>query len=99
MNQLTEEDLIKIMNSSNKSQLLLYKNLFSQRGVNFIYDDATIEAIAKKAIKLNRGARSIKKIVEKALAVANYELYSSKPYHELIISPETIEDNKQFILR
>lgn len=99
MNQLTEEDLIKIMNSSNKSQLLLYKNLFSQRGVNFIYDDATIEAIARKAIKLNRGARSIKKIVEKALAVANYELYSSKPYHELIISPETIEDNKQFILR
>ena len=99
MNSLTEEDLITIMHSSNKSQLILYKNFLEQKGIRFIYDEETIEAIAKKAVALNRGARSIKKIVEKALADANFHLYSSRPYSELIISPETIEDNKKYVLR
>ena len=99
MNDLTEEDLIKIMNTSNKSQLILYRNYLANRGIKFIYDDATIEAIAKKAVKLKRGARSIKKIVESALAFASYEFQSSKRFNELIISPETIEDNKKYILR
>ena len=33
-------------------------------GINFIYEEGTIEAIAKKAIELGAGARSIKKIIE-----------------------------------
>lgn len=99
MNDLTEEDLIRIMNTSNKSQLILYRDYLANRGIKFIYDDATIEAIAKKAVALKRGARSIKKIVETALAAASYEVQSNKRFNELIITPETIEDNKKFILR
>ena len=99
MNDLTFDDLILIMNTSKKSQLLLYKQLFSDMGIDFIYDDKVIEAIAKKAIELKRGARSIKKIVEKALAEVNYEIFSNNQYSKLIISPETIEDNKQYILK
>ena len=99
MNDLGFDDLIKIMKTSNKSQLILYKNLFNDMGINFMYDDKTIEAIARKAIELKRGARSIKKIVERALAEVNYEIFSNNHYTKLIISPETIEDNKQYILK
>ena len=99
MNDLTEADLIKIMNTSNKSQLLLYRNYLAGRGIRFLYDDKTIEAIARKAVELKRGARSIKKIVETALGAANYEIQSNRRFNELIITPETIEDNKKYILR
>ena len=99
MNQLGVDDFVRIINTSNKSQLLLYKYLLRDIGIDFIYDDKTIEAIAKKAKELNLGARSIKKIVENALAVANFQLFSRNSYSQLIISPETIEDNHQFILR
>ena len=99
MNELGLEDLIKIMNTSNKSQLILYKKLYDDMGITFMYDDKTIEAIAKKAIELKRGARSIKKIVERALAEVNYEIFSDNHYTKLIISPETLEDNKQYILK
>lgn len=99
MNDLSYDDLIKIMKTSNKSQLLLYKNLFDNMGITFMYDDKVIEAIARKAIELKRGARSIKKIVERALAEVNYEIFSNNHYSKLIISPETIEDNKQYILK
>ena len=99
MNDLTEKDLIEIMNKSNKSQLKLYKEQFLTRGINIRYDDETIAAIAKKAVLLKRGARSIKKIVEYALNEVNYQIYSNNIYKELIITPETIENNKKFILR
>ena len=99
LNDLTEEDLIKIMKTSDKSQLLLYRDLYMSMGIKFIYDERTIEAIARKAIELKRGARSIKKIVEEALSIINYEVFSNRHFEELIISDETIEDNKKFILR
>ncbi len=99
LNNLAIEDLIKIIKTSNKSQLLLYKYLFNDIGIDFIYDEKTIEAIAKKANELGVGARSIKKIVKNALALARFEIFSRNNYKELIISPETIEDNHAYILR
>lgn len=99
MNNLGIDDFIRIIKTSNKSQLLLYKQLFESNGIKFTYDEKTIEAIAKKAANIGLGARSIKKIVEKSLQVANYQVFSNNPYKELIISEETIEDNKKFILK
>ena len=99
MNSLDVPEYIRIMKESEKNHLLLYKKFFETNGINFIYDDKTIETIAEYAKKLGIGARGIKTIVERALSVANYYALSSSKYKELIITPETIEDNKKFILR
>ena len=99
MDNLGQKEFEKIIRESDKSQLLLYRDLFDDIGIKFIYDDKVIEAIAKKCIELGVGARSIKKIVENALEIANYSIFSRNKYKELIITPETIEDNKKFILK
>ena len=99
MNNLGIDDFIRIIKTSNKSQLLLYKQLFESNGIKFTYDEKTIEAIAKKAADIGLGARSIKKIVEKSLQTANYYVFSNNTYKELIISEETIEDSKKYILK
>lgn len=99
MNSLKEEEFCRIIQESDKSYLLLYKYLLENMGINFIYDDDTIKAIAKKAVSLGAGARSIKKIIENALEIINYQVFSKADYSELIIFPETIEDNTKFILR
>lgn len=99
MNSLDINEYIRIIEESDKSQLLLYKRFFDGIGINFNYDERTIEEIAKEAKKLGIGARGIKRIVENALAVANYYALSKGQHKELIISPETIHDNKQYILR
>ncbi len=99
MNSLGVDDFVEIIKTSDKSQLLLYKYLLESQGIDFIYDDKTIEAIAKKAVELKLGARSIKKIIENSLAVANYSLFARNNYKKLIISEETIEDNTKFILK
>lgn len=99
MNALDVPDFCRIITESDKSVLLLYKYLFDEIGIKLIYDQACIETIAKKAKELGVGARSIKKIIEKAFEVINYQAFSKNHYSELIISPETFEDNTQFILR
>ena len=99
MNNLDVEDFIRIIKTSDKSQLLLYKYLLKDIGIDFIYDEKTIEAIALKAKELGLGARSIKKIVENAISVVSYELFTRNQYSKLIISPETIENNKAYILK
>lgn len=99
MNNLDINEYIRIIEESDKSQLLLYKRFFDGIGIDFKYDDKTIEEIAKEAKKLGIGARGIKRIVENALAVANYYALSKGQHKELIISPETIHDNKKYILK
>ena len=99
MNNLGVEELKKIIETSDKSHLLLYKLLLQELGIDFKYDDKTIETIAIKAHELGVGARSIKKIMEKAFKIINYEIFSRNNYHELTISSDTFEDNTQFTLK
>lgn len=99
MNSLDTEEYMRIIKESDKSQLLLYKKFFESIGINFKYDEKVIEEIAIEAKKLGIGARGIKRIVENALEVANYYALSQGLHKELIISPETIHDSKQYILK
>ena len=99
LNSLNKNDLHKILNESEISILLLYKNFYEELGINFIYDDKCTEAIAKKALELGIGAKGIKKVLDYALELINYELFSNNNYSELTIFPETVDDNKKFILK
>lgn len=102
LNPFHVSELIKVMRSSEISYLKEYRDLLmSERNIEFIYDDNTIRAIAEKADKLGQGVRSIKKIVETAIAESEFYTMSSqyRKYKQLIITPETIEDNKKYILR
>lgn len=73
--------------------------MLEEIGIKLMYDSSCIEKIAKKAHELGVGARSIKKIVEHAFEIINYKAFSKGSYSELIITPETFDDNKKFILR
>ena len=99
MNSLGVDDFCKIIKESNKSVLLLYKYMFEDLGIKMIYDESCIEKIAKKANELGVGVRSIKKIIENAFKIIKYQAFSKGHYSELIITPETFDDNTKFILR
>lgn len=98
-NSLDMNDYFKIISESDKSMFLLYKYMIEELGVKLIYDDACINAIAKKAVELGVGLHSLKSITSKAFEVILYNLYSDNKYSEVVILPETFEDNKKFILK
>ena len=99
MNSLNIEDLCKIINESEKSVFLLYKYMFEEMGINLLYDESCIEAIAKKAQEFGIGVHSVKAIIEKAFEIILYNIYSSEGHSEVVIGPELFDDNMKFVLK
>ena len=98
MNELGFDSFIRILNSENNT-LSMNKKFLSTKGVTLTADDDTLKEIALLAMKQKYGARSLDEIVETALSVASFEIASNPDkYSELIISPETIKDNKKYTL-
>ncbi len=99
MNELKEEDFIKIIKASKKSQLRLEKeHLLKKKNIDLVYDEETIRALAKKAAASNFGARSINETVEQIMEAANYDIYSKEQYEKLIIDEETVAEPTKFKL-
>ncbi len=101
MNELSQQDLERILKESKLSYLKLYREYLAALNIEFKYNKAVIEVIAKKAMELKTGARSLQSITEDALSVADFYIGSrnASQYKQLVITPKTIEDNKKFILR
>jgi ATP-dependent Clp protease ATP-binding subunit ClpX len=102
MNDLDNvEDLETILTTSNLSYLKLYSEYLKSLSIAFEYDNDVIRAIAERALLEKTGARSLSSITESALEVADYYITSknASKYKLLKITPKTIEDNTNFILR
>lgn len=98
MNELEYEHLLMILKSKN-SILQTNTKFFEAKGIDLILEEDTQKEIAKKASKQKYGARSLDEIIETALSVASFEIAKNPNiYSKLIITPETIEDNKKFTL-
>ena len=99
MNELKEDDFIKIIKTGRKSQLRLEKeHLLKKKNIDLVYNDATIQALAKKAAESNFGARSINETVEQIMEAANFDIYSKEQYEKLIIDEETVAEPTKFKL-
>ncbi len=102
MNKLTQEDLEKILKESELSYLKLYRDyLKNEMNLEFKYDDEVIKEMAALAIKKGTGARSLTNIAEEMLQEVNFMVGSTKisDYHEVIITKDTVNDPKKYILR
>jgi len=56
-----------------------------------LFGEATIEAIARKALGQKTGARGLRAIVEKIMTGIMFELPSIKGKKRVIVTPETVE--------
>ena len=75
---LSEEALVKIITEPKNAILKQYKELFKMDGCVLSFDDAALIAVAKHAIKLKTGARSLRTILEKVLQNYMYDIPKKK---------------------
>lgn len=98
MNELNYDSFIRILKSENNI-LNINKKFLETKGIDLKIDEEALKEIALLAIKQKYGARSLDEIVETALSVASFEIATNPElYSELIITPETIKDNKKYTL-
>ncbi|MBU1659112.1 ATP-dependent Clp protease ATP-binding subunit ClpX [bacterium] len=91
LNEISEEDMVRILTEPKNSLIKQYKKLFSIDEVELNFEEDALKAIAKKAIKRKTGARGIRAILEENMIDIMYELPEYAGY-EVLITKEVIEN-------
>lgn len=94
LNEIKEEDMVRILTEPKNSLVRQYKKLFSIDNVTLNFEEDALLAIAKKAIKRKTGARGIRAILEENMIDIMYELPEYNGY-EVLITKEVIENGEK----
>ena len=95
IDELTEEDLIRVLVEPKNSITKQFKKLFELENVKLEFEDDALKEIAKKAIKRKTGARGLRSIVENILLDTMFEIPSEKNIKKVIITKECITEKAQ----
>ena len=96
--ELTAEDLFKIMKFSEGSLLRQYERAFRAYGIETSFEDEALRLIAEEAAKEKTGARGLLTVWEKLLRDYKYHL-SGSGLTQLRVSSELVREPKQVLER
>ncbi len=94
LNEITEDDMVRILTEPKNSLIKQYVKLFSIDNVELNFEEDALRAIAQKAIKRKTGARGLRAILEEAMIDIMYELPEYSGY-EVLVTKEVIENGEQ----
>jgi ATP-dependent Clp protease ATP-binding subunit ClpX len=94
MEELVEEDLIRILKEPKNALTKQYQKLFEFDGINLSFTEGALKAIAVKALKRKSGARGLRSVMEEAMLDVMYDLPSKKGVQECVISEQVITDGE-----
>ena len=88
---MNEHMLITILKEPKNAILKQYQKLLALDEVNLLFDDGALEAIAKKAMKKDTGARALRAIIEEFMLDIMYEIPKDDSIGQVTITREYIE--------
>lgn len=90
---LTEEMLVKILKEPKNAILKQYQKLLELDEVKLDFTEGAMEAIAKKALERDTGARALRSIIEEFMLDIMYEIPKDDNIGKVTITQEYIEGN------
>lgn len=90
LNKLDQDALVRILTEPRNALIKQFQRLFDMDGMKLTFTDEAIQAIAKRAIQRDTGARSLRAILEEILLDSMYELPRSDDVKELVINEEVV---------
>ncbi|MCP4404318.1 MAG: ATP-dependent Clp protease ATP-binding subunit ClpX [bacterium] len=98
LDELNEESLVKILKEPKNALLRQYQKLFEFDQVKLHFKDEALQAIAKKAMKLEIGARGLRSVLESIMLDLMFEVPSMPTIRECIVSEDVILHDAEPIL-
>lgn len=95
LQQLSKEDLIKILSEPKNALLKQFKALFNMDGVELEFTDDALIAIAEKTLEKKTGARGLRGIMEGVLMPIMYDTPSEHTIAKVIITRECVVDGAE----
>lgn len=93
-NELTEEDLKKILTEPKNAIIKQFIAMFEAEGVKLQFTDEALIEIAKKAISAGTGARALRLILENMMRELMFEVPSNEMISEILIEKETVTEKR-----
>jgi len=91
VHNLDEGDLARILTEPKNALTRQYQKFFSLDGVDLVFAEESLGAIASKALDRGTGARGLRTIIEEALLGVMFDLPSRRDVRKCVITRETIE--------
>jgi len=95
LDALDADALKRILVEPKNALVKQYQKFFEYDGVDLVFTDDALSAIASEAIKRGTGARALRTIIEEVMLNIMYEVPSNKDVKKVIISAETILEKKE----
>jgi len=91
VHNLDENDLMRILTEPKNALTRQYQKFFSLDGVELVFAEESLAAIAVKALERGTGARGLRSIIEESLLGVMFDLPSRTDVRKCVITKETIE--------
>ena len=95
LEDLTENDLVRILTEPKNSIIKQYEKLFSLDHVELKFNEDALHEISKKAITRKTGARGLRAIVETILLESMFDIPSRKDVKSITVSKEAVDKIKE----
>ena len=95
LNELDQIALQRILTEPKNSLVKQYHKFFEYDGVDLVFTDDALEAIAGEAMKRKTGARALRTIIEEVMLNIMYEIPSTQDVKKCIVTAETILEQKE----
>ncbi|MFT8728235.1 MAG: ATP-dependent Clp protease ATP-binding subunit ClpX [Liquorilactobacillus ghanensis] len=94
LEQLTEEDLVKILTEPKNALVKQYEKLLQMDGIKLTFEPAALKEVARLAIERNTGARGLRSIIENTMRDIMFDAPSQDDIAEIVIDQPSV-DGKQ----
>ena len=99
LNDLKEEDLVRILTEPKNSIIKQYQHFFRLDGVELEFEKDALTELAKQAIELKTGARGLRGILEKLLKDLMFETPSDKSIKTIIITKGMVLGESEAVIK
>ena len=98
LEQLTTDDLVRILTEPRNALVKQYQTLLSYDGVELEFDEDALQAVANKAIERKTGARGLRSIIEETMMDIMFEIPSREEVTKVRITKDAVEGKDKPIL-
>jgi ATP-dependent Clp protease ATP-binding subunit ClpX len=99
LDELSEEQLIRILTEPKNAMLKQYQKLVALEGAELSLTKDALQGLAQEAVKRGTGARALRSIFEKLMLDIMYELPSNKDIKKISINRSVVDGKKSPVLR
>ncbi len=94
LDELSEQDLVRILTEPRNALSKQYHRLFELDGVRLKFTDESLVAVARKAARQNSGARGLRSVMEDIMLDIMYDIPSKTNIREVVINEDVINGGK-----